>query len=250
MSAEELLTEMARPRTSEPIRSRIRERLVEMYAGLARDIACRYRSRGEPVEDLQQVAYLGLVKAINGYDADLGHDFRGYAMVTMLGEVKRHFRDRTWALRVPRLQQERRSQLNTLVVELSQALGRSPNVAELAVQMGIDEEEVLLTMDASRAYSTFSLDSPFRTDEQDDGVILADVMGEADRSLELLVDYHAVRPLIDALPFREKHILLMRFYGNRSQSEIAAEFGISQMHVSRILRTVLRQLRAALSPGT
>ncbi|MGP3955224.1 SigB/SigF/SigG family RNA polymerase sigma factor [Nonomuraea sp. 3N208] len=244
MTAEELLAEMARDETPDSHKERLRERIVEMHRPLAMEIARRYRYRGEPLEDLLQAAYVGLMKAVNGFDPSLGHAFRGYAVVTMTGEVKRHFRDRTWAIRVPRLYQERRSELNRLVADLSQDLGRSPTVAELAAKMNITEEDVLLTLDASAAYSTLSLDAPLGTD--DDAASLGDVIPEDDDTLSTMVDREAVKPLIDALPSREKHILLLRFFGNMTQAEIAAEFGISQMHVSRILRKVLDQLRSEL----
>jgi RNA polymerase sigma-B factor len=247
MTAEELLAEMVREGTPDTLRERLRERIVEMHRPLAMEIARRYRYRGEPMEDLLQAAYVGLMKAINGFDPTLGHAFRGYAVVTMTGEVKRHFRDRTWAIRVPRLYQERRSELNRLVADLSQDLGRSPTVAELAAKMNITEEDVLLTLDASAAYSTLSLDAPLGT--EDDAASLGDVIPEDDDTLSTMVDREAVKPLIDALPSREKHILLLRFFGNMTQAEIAAEFGISQMHVSRILRKVLDQLRAQLTVG-
>ncbi|GAA3559560.1 hypothetical protein GCM10022419_045200 [Nonomuraea rosea] len=244
MTAEDLLAEMVREETPDSQRERLRERIVEMHRPLAMEIARRYRYRGEPLEDLLQAAYVGLMKAVNGFDPTLGHAFRGYAVVTMTGEVKRHFRDRTWAIRVPRLYQERRSELNRLVADLSQDLGRSPTVAELAAKMNITEEDVLLTLDASAAYSTLSLDAPLGTD--DDAASLGDVIPEDDDTLSNMVDREAVKPLIDALPSREKHILLLRFFGNMTQAEIAAEFGISQMHVSRILRKVLDQLRTEL----
>ncbi|MEU4224141.1 SigB/SigF/SigG family RNA polymerase sigma factor [Nonomuraea sp. NPDC026600] len=244
LTAEELLAEMVSEATPGSHRERLRERIVEMHRALAMEIARRYRYRGEPMEDLLQAAYVGLMKAINGFDPTLGHAFRGYAVVTMTGEVKRHFRDRTWAIRVPRLYQERRSELNRLVADLSQDLGRSPTVAELAAKMNISEEDVLLTLDASAAYSTLSLDAPLGTD--DDAASLGDIIPEDDDTLSKMVDREAVKPLIDALPSREKHILLLRFFGNMTQAEIAAEFGISQMHVSRILRKVLDQLRSEL----
>ncbi|MEU0571830.1 SigB/SigF/SigG family RNA polymerase sigma factor [Nonomuraea sp. NPDC005983] len=244
MTAEQLLAEMVKEDTLDSHRERLRERIVEMHRPLAMEIARRYRYRGEPLEDLLQAAYVGLMKAINGFDPTLGHAFRGYAVVTMTGEVKRHFRDRTWAIRVPRLYQERRSELNRLVADLSQDLGRSPTVSELAAKMNISEEDVLLTLDASAAYSTLSLDAPLGAD--DDAASLGDVIPEDDDTLSTMVDREAVKPLIDALPSREKHILLLRFFGNMTQAEIAAEFGISQMHVSRILRKVLDQLRSEL----
>ncbi|MEU9834700.1 SigB/SigF/SigG family RNA polymerase sigma factor [Streptosporangium sp. NPDC048047] len=244
MTAEDLLAEMSAPEISEYRAERLRERLVEMHRPLAMEIARRYRYRGEPMEDLLQAAYVGLMKAINGFDATLGHPFRGYAVVTMTGEVKRHFRDRTWAIRVPRVYQERRAELNRLVADLSQDLGRAPTVAELAAKMKISEEDVLLTLDASAAYSALSLDAPLGSD--DDAAALGDVIPDEDDAMGALVDREAVKPLIDKLPAREKNILLLRFFGNMTQAEIAAEFGISQMHVSRILRKVLDQLRAEL----
>ncbi|WP_214104338.1 SigB/SigF/SigG family RNA polymerase sigma factor [Acrocarpospora catenulata] len=244
-TAEDLLAELADPAISTERRTRLRELVVEMHRPMARDIARRYLHRGEPMEDLLQAAYVGLMKAINGFDPDLGHSFRGYAMVTMTGEVKRHFRDRTWAVRVPRLYQERRSELNRLVADMTQELGRSPKVPELAERMGLSEEDMILTLDASAAYSTLSLDAPLGAD--DDAAALGDVIPDSDDSLSVLVDREAVKPLIDELPEREKTILLLRFYGNMTQAEIAAEFDISQMHVSRILRKVLDQLRAELS---
>ncbi|WP_084961109.1 SigB/SigF/SigG family RNA polymerase sigma factor [Thermoactinospora rubra] len=245
MTAEAILEEMARPDIPQHVRERLCERLVDMHRPLVVEIARRYRYRGEPYEDILQAAYVGLMKAVNGFDPSLGHAFRGYAAVTVSGEIKRHFRDRTWAIRVPRVYQERRSELNRLVTDLSQELGRSPTVAELAQRMNITEEDVLLALDASAAYSTLSLDAPVGADDAE-GAALGELIPEEDDSLASLVDKEAVKPLIDALPERERNILLMRFYGNRTQAEIAEEFGISQMHVSRILRKVLDQLRDQL----
>ncbi|MEV0612754.1 SigB/SigF/SigG family RNA polymerase sigma factor [Nonomuraea sp. NPDC050404] len=246
LTAEELLAELADPQISDLHAVRLRERLVEMHEGLVSEVTRRYRYRGEPMEDLRQAAYVGLMKAVNGFDPELGHEFRGYAMITMMGEVKRHFRDRTWAIRVPRVYQERRIEINKATAELTQALGHSPTVAELSAKMGISEEDVLLALEASTAYSTLSLDAPV-TGGDDDAAELSDFLPAQDESLDTMLDRYAVKPLIDALPAREKSILLMRFYGNMTQSEIAKEFGISQMHVSRILRAVLTQLRTALT---
>jgi RNA polymerase sigma-B factor len=244
MTAEELLIEMVRPQTSERHKARLRERLVETHAWMAKALARRYRYRGEPAEDLLQAAYVGLVKAINGFDADLGYNFRRYASVTMAGEVKRHFRDLAWAIRVPRIHQERRSQLTKVTADLSQALGRSPTVAELAAKMAISEEDVLLTMDASNAYSALSLDAPIN----DGGsATYGDFLTQNDTTLDTLIAMQSLKPHIEALPPREKHILLLRFDGDRTQAQIAAELGISQMHVSRLLRNVFRQLRNALT---
>ncbi|WP_408964522.1 SigB/SigF/SigG family RNA polymerase sigma factor [Nonomuraea angiospora] len=246
LTAEDLLARLADPAISHLDAARIRERLVEMHEGLVTEITRRYRYRGESMDDLRQAAYVGLMKAVNGYDPSLGHDFRGYAMVTVLGEVKRHFRDRTWAVRVPRVYQERRIEINKATAELTQVLGHSPTVAELAAKLDISEEDVLLAMEASTAYSALSLDAPVGGGDED-AAELGDLLAAQDHSLDTLVDAQAIKPLIDALPARERNILLMRFYGNMTQSEIAQEFGISQMHVSRILRAVLTKLRTALT---
>lgn len=246
MTAEELLIQLVRPETSELHKVRLRERLVETHAWMANALARRYRYRGEPMEDVLQAAYVGMLKAINGFDAGLGHDFRRYATVTMAGEVKRHFRDHTWAIRVPRIYQERGSQLNKLSAALSQTLGRSPTIAELAVNMAISEEDVLLTIDASAAYRALSLDAPIDNNDGD-SASLGDVLPQNDKSLNILIDMQSVKPLIDALPTREKRILMLRFYGNQTQAEIAAQTGLSQMYVSRLLRKVLGQLRKALT---
>ncbi|MBX6385819.1 MAG: SigB/SigF/SigG family RNA polymerase sigma factor [Microbispora sp.] len=244
-TTEELLAELTEDGLSQERRERLREKIVEMHRPMARDIARRYLNRGEPMEDLLQAAYVGLMKAINGYDPTLGHSFRGYAMVTMTGEVKRHFRDRTWAVRVPRVYQERRAELNRNVADMTQELGRFPTIAELAKKMELSEEDMLLTMDASAAYSTLSLDAPIGA--ADDAAALGDVIPEEDDAFDTLVDIEALKPLIDLLPERERNILLLRFYGNMTQAEIAAEFGISQMHVSRILRKTFDRLRAELT---
>src|SRR4051812_24492745 len=177
-TTEDLLAEINRPDIAPDRRERLREQVVEMHRPMARDIARRYLNRGEPMEDLLQAAYVGLMKAIKGFDPTLGHSFRGYAMVTMTGEVKRHFRDRTWAVRVPRLYQERRAELNRHVADMTQELGRFPTVAELAKKMGISEEDMLLTMDASSAYSTLSLDAPIGA--EDDAAALGDMIPEED----------------------------------------------------------------------
>ncbi|GAA3610155.1 hypothetical protein GCM10022419_113960 [Nonomuraea rosea] len=231
-TAEDLLRELATPHLPEARRERLCERLVRMYLPLAADIARCYRGRGEPLDDLLQAACLGLMKAIAGFDAGLGHEFRGYAAITMSGEVKRHFRDHTWAVKVPGRYQVRRSELNRLVADLSQVHGRSPTVADLAAGMGLSREEVLLTLDAAAAYSALSLDAPIGADEDD--------------PLAALLDKYALKPLLAALPARERTIVLLRFYGNLTQEQIAAELGISQMHVSRLLRAVLDRLRAEL----
>ncbi|MQA95720.1 MAG: SigB/SigF/SigG family RNA polymerase sigma factor [Streptosporangiales bacterium] len=243
--AETLLLELAALAPDDPRGAVLRERLVAMHLRLAREVARRYRDRGEPVEDLEQAAAVGLVKAINRYRADVGSGFLAYAMPMMTGEVKRHFRDKTWAVHVPRKYQEQRALLNLSVAEFTQQNGRSPTVAELAARMELSEEEVLATMDAAASYNAVSLDTPV-TDEDEGGATLADTLGDADDRLAGVVDKEALKPLLDALPGREKRILLLRFFGNKTQAEIAAEVGISQMHVSRLLSRTLARLRTRL----
>ncbi|MEW1847630.1 sigma factor [Nonomuraea angiospora] len=160
-----------------------------------RQIAHRYRNRGEPTEDLIQAAYVGMVKAINGFDASLGHAFQGYAAITMVGEVKRHFRDRSWAVRVPHRYQERRAVLNRAVAELTHHLGRSPTNAELAHRMGITEEETAVTLEAASAYSTTSLDAPTPTATNTLGGLLPD----HDEAMATLIDKQAVKPALRRL---------------------------------------------------
>lgn len=247
MNAEELLAEMVKPQTSELLKARIRERLVELYDGLVSDVTRRYRYRGEPVEDLRQAAYVGLMKAVNGYDAELGHEFRGYAMITMIGEVKRHFRDRTWAIRVPRVYQERRIELNKATSELTQTLGHSPTVAELSAKMGISEEEVLLTLEASTAYSALSLDAPVGDGE--DAVFGDFVAGDEplpEETVELNLRSEALRHALASLPQREREVVVMRYglTGAEPQTleEIGRRLGLTRERVRQIELESLRRL--------
>ena len=211
--------------------------------GLARRIARHYANRGEPIEDLEQAALVGLVKAINGFDPRLGRDFLAYARPTMTGEVKRHFRDLTWAVRVPRKVQEGRIELNQATGALSQRLGRRPAMKELAAELGISMEELAELTEASAAYRALSLNVPHGTDEN---FSLADTLGAVDKALDAVVDRESLHPLLDALPPRELRLLLLRFFGDLTQSQIAAELGVSQMQVSRMLSASLARLRAIL----
>jgi RNA polymerase sigma-B factor len=241
--AEPLLLEMIRLPADDPRRARIRTKLVELHMPVARHIARQYTHTGEPFEDIQQSALLGLVKAINRYDPDIGREFFPYAFAMMTGEVKRHFRDKTWALHVPRRTQELRLVLRQTTRDFTQAHGRAPKVAEIAALMNISEEETLEVMGASEAYRTASLDVPVGDEDSDS---LGSAIGAEDPDLAHLVDWQAVWPLVDELPARERHILLLRFYGNQTQSEIAAQVGISQMHVSRLISRSLDWLRTEL----
>ena len=227
-----------------PERGRLRDELVEMHLPLVEYLARRFRNRGEPLDDLVQVATIGLIKSVDRFDLERGVEFSTYATPTIVGEIKRHFRDKGWAIRVPRRLQELKLSLTKATSELSQKLGRSPTVAELAGHLGMSEEEVLEGLESANAYSAVSLDAPDGGD--DDSPAVADTLGAEDESLEGVEYRESLKPLLDQLPPREKRILLLRFFGNMTQSQIAADLGISQMHVSRLLARTLTQLRAGL----
>ncbi len=229
-------------------RQRIRARLVEMYLPLAKYLAQRFRNRGEPLDDLIQVANLGLLKSIDRFDPQHGAAFTTYAIPMITGELKRHFRDKCWDVRVPRRVQEIRMQISRVTEELTHTLGRSPTVADLAAHLDATEEEVIEGIEAGQAYRNLSLDAPVRGGE--DGVTgLVDLLGNTDAAIEQVEAREALRPLLARLPLREQRIVTMRFFGNLTQSQIAAELGISQMHVSRLLTAALAKLRTALLAG-
>jgi RNA polymerase sigma-B factor len=229
---------------SDPQRQRVRDELVEMHLPLVEYLARRFRNRGEPLDDLIQVATIGLIKSVDRFDLERGVEFSTYATPTIVGEIKRHFRDKGWAIRVPRRLQELKLSLAKATSELSQKNGRAPTVAELAQHLGMSEEEVLEGLESANAYSAVSLDAPDTGD--DDSPAVADSLGTTDDSLEGVEYRESLKPLLEKLPPREKKILLLRFFGNMTQSQIAAELGISQMHVSRLLARTLAQLREGL----
>ena len=222
----------------------VRDELVRMHLPLVEYLARRFRNRGEPLEDLVQVATIGLIKSVDRFDLDRGVEFSTYATPTIVGEIKRHFRDKGWAIRVPRRLQELKLTLTKATGELSQTLGRSPTVAELAQHIGLTEEEILEGLESANAYSAVSLDAPDTGD--DDSPAVADSLGQLDDALEGVEYRESLKPLLEKLPSREKKILMLRFFGNMTQSQIAAELGISQMHVSRLLARTLAQLRQGL----
>jgi len=228
-------------------RVRVRERLIEMYIPLAEYLARRFRNRGEQLDDLIQVANLGLIKSVDGYDATRGAAFTSYAIPMIVGELKRHFRDKGWDVRVPRRLQELRLEITKSTGDLAQQLGRSPTVADLAVHLSVSEEEIIEGLDSSHAYRALSLHAPVAGDEA--ATELVDLLGDVDRDMESVEDREALRPLIAKLPVREQKIIAMRFFGNMTQSQIAAELGISQMHVSRLLSHALGMLREGLLNG-
>jgi len=242
--ARELFAELVALPDSDPRRARVRDELVEMHLPLVEYLARRFRNRGEPLDDLIQVATIGLIKSVDRFDLERGVEFSTYATPTIVGEIKRHFRDKGWAIRVPRRLQELKLSLAKATSDLSQANGRSPTVAELAKHLGMSEEEVLEGLESANAYSAVSLDAPDGGD--DDSPAVADSLGVVDDALEGVEYRESLKPLLEQLPPREKRILLLRFFGNMTQSQIAGELGISQMHVSRLLARTLAQLREGL----
>jgi RNA polymerase sigma-B factor len=231
--------------TSEPSRLAARDGLVSLHLPLVEHCARRFRNRGEPFEDLVQVGTIGLIKSIDRFELERGVEFSTYATPTIIGEIKRHFRDKGWAIRVPRRLQELRMQIGSTTADLTQALGRSPTPRELADALGCSVEEVMEGIESGNAYSTLSLNA---TDDgsDDGGVSMLDMMGLDDEELEQIEIRESIKPLLQALPAREKRILLLRFFKNKTQSEIAAEIGVSQMHVSRLLSRTLERLRTTM----
>ncbi|MCM3885006.1 RNA polymerase sigma factor SigF [Frankia sp. R82] len=225
-------------------RAALRDQLVRMHLPLVEYLARRFRNRGEPLDDLVQVATIGLIKSVDRFDPERGVEFSTYATPTIVGEIKRHFRDKGWAIRVPRRLQELKLSLTKATSELSQTLGRSPTVSEIARHLQMTEEEVLEGLESANAYSAVSLDAPDSGD--DEAPAVADTLGVQDESLEGVEYRESLKPLLEKLPPREKRILLLRFFGNMTQSQIATELGISQMHVSRLLARTLAQLRRGL----
>ncbi|HET9187136.1 MAG TPA: RNA polymerase sigma factor SigF [Acidothermaceae bacterium] len=242
--ARQLFAEMAALPEGSPERQAIRDALVETHLPLVEYLARRFRNRGELHDDLVQVATIGLIKSVDRFDLERGVEFSTYATPTIVGEIKRHFRDKGWAIRVPRRLQELKLALAKATSELAQRNGRSPTVSELAGFLGMSEEDVLEGLESANAYSTVSLDTPESGDS--DALAVADTLGVVDESLEGVEYRESLKPLLDRLPPREKRILLLRFFGNMTQSQIAAELGISQMHVSRLLARTLAQLREGL----
>jgi RNA polymerase sigma-B factor len=242
--ARELFAMLASLDEGDPDRTAARERLVELHMPLVRHLAMRFRSRGEPLEDLVQVGTIGLIKAVDRFDLERGVEFSTYATPTIVGEIKRHFRDKGWMVRVPRRLQELRLQISVAGQDLSQDLGRAPTVAELAKRIGASEEDVLEALESAAAYSTVSLDTSER--DAEDAPALGDLLGDEDAGLENVEDRETLRPLLAALPARERQILSLRFFRGMTQSQIAAEIGISQMHVSRLLARTLSQLREGM----
>lgn len=243
--AQDLLRERADLPTGHPDRATLRERSIEASLPLARRLADRYRGHGEPIDDLYQVAALALVKAVDAFDPARRVAFSSYAVPTIVGALKRHFRDHTWRLRVPRPIQDLAIRLGPARATLTQQLGRSPTLAELAAYLDAAEPDVAFAQDAWQAYRPDSLDAP-PVGSLEQQMPLIDTLGTVDARLDAVIDWHTVHPLLTALPARQRHILALRYVGDLTQAEIAARVGLSQMHVSRLLERTLTQLRTGV----
>ena len=226
---------------------RARERLVETFLPLAKHIARRYSRGQEPLDDLVQVASLGLLKAIDRFDPERGLAFSSFAVPTISGEVRRHFRDRTWSVRVPRALGELTQALDKQVTRLTTDLGRAPTVPELAEALGAGEEDVLEAMHARGAYRATSLDMPLRGDE-DGGATVGEAMGGDDEGFAHAEHRATLEQLLDVLTPRDREILRLRFEEDMTQAEIADLVGVSQMQVSRLIRQSLDRMRASVRP--
>ncbi|WP_054048350.1 RNA polymerase sigma factor SigF [Alloactinosynnema sp. L-07] len=224
-----------------------RERLITEYLPVAEHIAQRFNHRGEAHDDLLQVATVGLINAVDRFDPGRGTDFLAFAIPTIMGEVRRHFRDTGWSVRVPRRLQERHLAITAACAELAQTLGRAAAPSELAARLGLSKEEIYEGIEAGNVYRAQSLDEILGPGE-DDGPV-ADRLGAEDDAIEGVEYHETLRPLLEQLPARERRILLLRFYGNLTQTEIARRVGLSQMHVSRLLSKTLKNLRDGITQG-
>lgn len=227
-----------------PAYDRKREQIVKRCLPLAEHIARRFDGRGEPREDLVQVARVGLVNAVNRFDVEAGSDFVSFAVPTIMGEVRRYFRDNSWSVKVPRRLKELHLRLGAATAELSQRLGRAPTASELAVELELDREEIIEGLVAGSSYNTLSIDSGGGGDEDIPAIV--DTLGDIDTGLEQIDDRESLRPLLATLPERERTVLLLRFFESMTQTQIAERVGISQMHVSRLLAKSLARLRDQL----
>jgi len=221
-----------------------REQMVERYLPLVRSVASRYAGRGEPLEDLVQVGSIGLVLALDRFDLERGTKFTTYAVPTIVGEIQRHFRDRAWAVHVPRRMKEQSLRVARVVESSTADLGRSPTIAELAETMELEEDEVVEALETYRAYATRSLSQPLGSSGDEE--TMEDVLGETERGYEEVEHGTLLEAGLAALDDRERTIVELRFFDGLTQSEIAARIGISQMHVSRLLRRALVTMRGRL----
>jgi RNA polymerase sigma-B factor len=241
-----LFAQMSALPQDDPTRSDLREQVVRLHLPMARRLASRYRSSGEPLDDLRQVAAVGLVNAVDRYDRAYGGQFVAYAVATIVGELKRHLRDRCWDMHLPRRLQERAVLVRRAADELTQRRGRSPRTSDLVAHLHLTEEQVLEALDADRAYAVGSLNLAVRG-MADGSTEVGDLLGGPDPDLGAVEDRMTVVPLLATLAARERRIVTLRFFGNMSQSQIAEIVGMSQMHVSRLLTRSLARLRVLLT---
>lgn len=225
-----------------------REELITRYLPLVRSLARRFSSRGQPVEDLIQVGSIGLIKAIDRFDIERGVELSTYATPTILGEIKRYFRDKGWAVKVPRALQDLNIRLNKVIEQLTVELNRSPTISELAEACAVTEEEVLEALESGRAYNSLSLFSSGSSDEED-SLELLDYLGKEEPEYELVEQRRYLAPAMNKLDERERLILHLRFFEGMTQTQIATRVGISQMHVSRLIRKSIDVLRQHMVEG-
>jgi RNA polymerase sigma-B factor len=226
-----------------------REELIERYMSLVRSLARRYAYRGEQLDDLVQIGAIGLIKAIDRFDVERGVELTTYATPNIIGEIKRHFRDKGWSVRVPRGLQELNVQVSKLIEQLTVQLGRSPTIPELAKAAGVEEEQVLEALESGRAYSSVSLSTGGGSDE-DGELDPLESLGTIEHEYEVSEDRAVLAPGFKVLDERERKILHLRFFSGLTQSQIAAEIGISQMHVSRLIRRSLEKIREEIAEET
>lgn len=222
---------------------RVRERLVDLNSDLVHFIARRFANRGEPIEDIEQVGFVGLIQAIERFDPSLENEFSTFATPTISGEIRRHFRDRSWAVRVPRRLQENYTRAVRAREQLQAEMGREPSVAEIADRIGLAAEEVLAALEVSPAQHTLSLDTPTQGGADDEGLELGQRLGQADENLERVEMRSLIGQAMQHLTPRERQIMILRFFDQLPQTEVAKRLGISQMHVSRLQRAALEHMR-------
>jgi RNA polymerase sigma-B factor len=231
-------------------RDRIREQLVNGYESLVHFLARRFQNRGEPLEDIVQVGFLGLIKAIDRFDPDLGNEFTTFATPTILGEIRRYFRDKGWAIRFPRRLQELYQQVVRTNEDMKNELGRQPTVAEVAGRLNVEPDDVLEAMEMATALTPLSIDAMVGGGGEDEGRQLSESVGSEDPNLDRVEMREVLENAMQHLNERERRIMIMRFFEELSQSEVAKRLGISQMHVSRLQRAALEQLREHLPPDS
>ncbi len=243
-----VLREYASLPPDDPRRESLRAELVRGFLPVAQHIARRFSGRGEPLEDLVQVATVGLIHAVDRFSPERGGDFFSFAVPTISGEVRRHFRDLGWSMRVPRRLKDLHVSINGAVSTLAQRLGRAPRPSEIAEHLGVPVTDVLEGLEASEAYRSSSLDEMLSSEQG--SATVGELVGAADAELDRVDSRQALRPVLAELDERERTIVMLRFFGNMTQTQIAEHVGISQMHVSRLLAQTLDRLRGRMDPDT